>query len=195
MGEIKSALDKALERAEKIKLSPEELAKLKYSPEGEKLAAKYLKGECDISAELDSWGEEVREHLIKGAREVFLRNIDLPRQEQAKASSEKAMEGIKLLTRDRARLEGAYDKIRRIFSHYEQEGEVQRRQAYQLLKEDLQNKLQQALQVQLGSNAPTKMNVEALPEFQQEWHRVLAQLDSQYYSLLGEYKQEIESIS
>ena len=41
---------------------------------------------------------------------------------------------------------------------------------------------------------PQKINVESHPQFQQEWRRVLAQLDSQYLRLLEDYKKEIMSV-
>ncbi len=105
------------------------------------------------------------------------------------------MEGIKLLKTDKALAENVYSKMRRIFNHYEQDGEEQRKQAYEALKEDFQAKLQQALQQQLGFSAAIKVNVETQPQFQEEWRRTLAQLDSQYYRLLDEYKQELAALS
>ena len=104
------------------------------------------------------------------------------------------MEGIKVLKRDKAGLENVYSKIRRIFGHYEQEGEQQRRQAYEMLKQDFQAKIKQAIQQQGGLPMGAKIDIERQPQFQEEWRRVLIQLDSQYHKLLGEYKKEIVSL-
>jgi hypothetical protein len=46
MDEMKSAFERAMERAESLgKASEEDLKKWKYIPEGEKLAARYMKDE------------------------------------------------------------------------------------------------------------------------------------------------------
>jgi len=196
MSEMKSSFERAMERAERLgKASDEEMKKWKYLPEGEKLAAKYLKDECDLLGEMDKYDEATRPMVAKGAQEILINNIDLPRNEQAKKINRKAMEAIKELKRDKASLENVYTKLRRVFTHYEQEGEQQRRQAYEAVKNDVGAKIRQAMQQQTGVPANMKINVEAQPQFQQELRRVMAQLDSQYLKLLEEYKQEISNIS
>ena len=195
MDEMKSAYERAMERAESLgKASEEDLTKWKYIPEGEKLAAKYLREELDLATELGKYEEKVRQHVIQGAQETFLRNIDLPRNDAAKKKNKKVMEAIKELKRDKVGIENVYTKLRRVFSHYEKEGEQQRRQTYEAVKRDFEAKLMQAAQQQIGTAPPPKVNVESHPQFQQEWRRVLAQLDSQYLKLLDEYKKEILTI-
>jgi hypothetical protein len=195
MGEIKSAFDKAMERVEKIgEASEEEVMKWKYIPEGQKLAVIYLKEECNLSAELDKCEDKAKPFVAQGIEDVLLRNINLPANDFAKRNNKKAMEGTKVLKRDKAGLENIYSKIRRIFSHYEQEGEQQRRQSYEMLKQDFQVKIKQAMQQQGGLPMGAKIDIERQPQFQEEWRRVLIQLDSQYHKLLGEYKKEIVSL-
>jgi hypothetical protein len=195
MDEMKSAYERAMERAESLgKASEEDLTKWKYMPEGEKLAARYLKEEYDISAELGKYDDKVRKYVVEGAQGIFIRNIDLPRNDFAKKRNKKVMEAIKELKRDKVGIENVYTKLRRVFSHYEKEGEQQRRQTYEAAKRDFEAKLMQAAQQQLGTSPPPKLNVESHPQFQQEWRRVLAQLDSQYLRLLDEYKKEILNV-
>lgn len=196
MDEMKSAFEKAMERAESLgKASEEDLKKWEYVPEGERLAAEYLRDECDLVVELGKYDDEVRKHISTGAQGVLIGNIDLPRNDVAKKNNKKAMEAIKELKRDKVSVENVYTKMRRIFNHYEQEGEQQRRQAYEEIKKDVEAKMRQAIQQELGPSASTKVNVEAQPQFQQEWRRALSQMDSQYIKLLDEYKQEILSIA
>jgi hypothetical protein len=195
MADMKSAFERAMERAERLgKASEEDLRKWKYAPEGERLAAKYLKDECDLVVEIGKYDDNVRQHVVEGAQGILVNNIDLPRNELAKRTNKKAMEAIKELKRDKVSVENVYTKLRRIFNHYEQEGEQQRRQAYEAVKRDVEAKMQQAIQQQLGVAASMKINVETQPQFQQEWRRALAQLESQYLKLLDECKQEISSI-
>ena len=195
MDEMKSAYERAMERAEGLgKASEEDLTKWKYLPEGAKLAAKYLRDEFDLATEIGKYEEKVRQHVVQGAQEAFLRNIDLPKNDLAKKKSKKVMEAIKELKRDKVGIENVYTKLRRVFSHYEKEGEQQRRQTYEAVKRDFEGKLMQASQQQPGAAPPPKVNVDSHPQFQQEWRRVLAQLDSQYLKLLDEYKKEILTI-
>ena len=194
MSEMKSAFERAMERAESLgAASEEDVKRWKYQPEGEKLAALYLRDEGDLLSQLDGYDEEARRIVVEGAEEVLVRNLDLPRTEQAKKTNKKVMEAIKELKRDKVTLENVYTKIRRIFGHYEQEGEQQRRQAREATKQEVEAKMVQAMQ-QMGQAPPARMNVETQPQFQQEWRRVLAHLDSQYIRLLDEAKQEIRSI-
>jgi hypothetical protein len=195
MDEMKSAYERAMERAESLgKASEEDLTKWKYLPEGAKLAAKYLRDEFDLATEIGKYEEKVRQLVVQGAQEAFLRNIDLPRNDLAKKKNKKVMEAMKELKRDKVGIENVYTKLRRVFSHYEKEGEQQRRQTYEAVKRDFEAKLMQAAQQQLGAAPPPKVNVDSHPQFQQEWRRVLAQLDSQYLKLLDEYKKEILTI-
>jgi hypothetical protein len=197
MDEMKSAFERAMERAESLgKASEEDLRRWKYLPEGEKLAARYLRDECDLTAEIGKYDDDDARQLVsEGAQGILVKNIDLPRNEPAKKINRKAMEAIKELKRDKVSLENVYTKIRRVFSHYEQEGEQQRKQAYEAVKRDVEAKMRQALQQQLGTSAPARIDVESQPQFQQQLRQTLAQLDSQYLALLGEYRQEILSIA
>lgn len=196
MGEMKSAFERAMERAESLgKASEEDLRRWKYLPEGEKLAAKYLINECDLVVEIGKYDDDARQLVSEGAQGILVKNIDLPRNELVKKATKKAMEAIKELKRDTVSLENVYTKLRRIFNHYEQEGEQQRGQAYEAVKRDVEAKMRQALQQQLGASAPVKIDVESQPQFQQELRRALAQLESQYLTLLGEYRQEILGIA
>jgi len=194
MDEIKSAFEKAMERIEGIgEASEEETMKWKFVPEGQKLAAMCLKEECNLAVELNKYRDKEKPFIIQGAEEVLLRNIGVPENDLAKKNNKKAMEAIKSLKKDKGAVENVYSKIRNVFSHYEQEGQQQKKQAYEMLKQDFYSKIQQVMRQQ-GVPAGANIDIERQPQFQEEWRRVSAQLDSQYYTLLNEYKQEIINI-
>jgi len=194
--EIKSALEIAMEKVKKLgEPTEEERLKWKHGPEGEQLAARYLKEDCNLVAELSQYQEKVRKYIVEGASEVLIQNISLPKNDVAKKNNRKAMDGLKLLKNDKVSVENVYSRIRNLFNHYTEQGEQQRRQAYESLKAEFEARIQQAIQQQLGSFMGTRIDVERQPQFQQEWRRILTQLDSQYLSLLGEYKRELSSIA
>ncbi len=195
MGDIKSALEIAMEKVEKLgKVTDEERLKWKYVPEGEKLAARYIKLDCNLVDELSQYEENARKYIIEGAGSILVRNINLPTSDLAKRNNKRAMDGLKTIKSNKVDVENVYSKIRRIFNHYYEQGEQQRKQAYERLKIEFEATLQQAVQQQLGSLVRIKVDVEKQPQFQEEWRKIQAQLDSQYLNLLDEYKQELLSI-
>ena len=197
--EIKSALEIAREKVEKIgEATEDERLRWKYVPQGEQLAGRYLKEDYNLIAELTKYPENARKNVVAGASEVLLRNINLPRNDAAKKMNKKVMDGLKLVKNDKARVENVFSQIRRLFDHYATQGEQQRKQAYQALKDDMEVKFQQAMQQQMGLPAGTpgaRIDVEKQPQFLQEWRRLQSQLDGQYLTVLDEYKRELSSLS
>lgn len=196
MGDIKSALEIAMEKIEKLgEASDEERLKWKYVPEGERLAARYFKQGCNLVVELSQYEETARRYVIEGAGDILVRNINLPRNDLAKGNNRRAMDGLKNLKDDKVAVENIYSKMRRIFNHYTEQGEQQRKQAYESLKAEFEAKVQQVVQQQLGSFMRIRIDVEKQPQFQEEWRKIQAQLDSQYLKLLDGYKQELSGIA
>ncbi len=195
MGEIKSAREIAMEKVEQLgKATDEERLKWKYIPEGERLAARYLKQDCNLAVELSRCEEKERRYVIEGATSILIRNINLPKSDLAKRNNKRAMDGLKVLKSDKVSVENAYSEIRRIFNHYTEQGEQQRKQAYESLKAEFEARIREAVQQQLGLPIGVKVDVERQPQFQEEWQKIQTQLDSQYLKLLDEYKQKLSTI-
>ncbi len=193
---IKSAREIALEKIDRLgQATEEERLGWKYLPLGEALAAKYLKDDSNLLGELGQYQENVKKYVIRGAVDVLLRNLDLPKNEIARKKNKKTMDGLKLLKNDKVGVENIYSKMRYLFTHYDEQGEQQRRQAYQALKAQVEDRIQQAVQKQLGTaTAAGKIDVEKQPQFQQEWRKVQAQLDTAYLVHLNDYKKELSAI-
>jgi hypothetical protein len=196
MGEIKSAAEIAREKIEKIGGATEdERLKWKYIPEGERLAARYLKGNCSLVTEFGKYEAKTKKYVTEGASDILMRNISLPRSDALKTTNKRAMEGLKAVKNNKVAVENVLSKVRNIFDHYTQQGEQQKRQAYESLKTEFDAKIQQAIKQQTGVNARVKVDVEKQPQFQEEWRKLQAQLESQYMQLLDEYKQELSTIA
>jgi len=196
MSDIKSAREIALEKIEKLeKATDEERLRWKYIPEGEKLGARYLKEGGNLVVELGKYEGEVKRCIIEGAADILVRNINLPKNDLAKRNSRRAMEGLKNLRSDKVAVENIYSQLRHLFNHYTEQGEQQRKQAYETLKNEFEARVRQAVQQQVGLPVGIKIDVEKQPQFQEEWRKVQTQIDSQYYKLLDEYKQELLAIS
>jgi len=195
MADIKSAAEIAAEKVREIgTATEEERLTWKHVPDGERLAARYLKGEADLTVELRKYDDKARKYVAKGAQDILLRNIDIPRNDSSRKTNKAAMEGLKAIKSDKIAVENILSRIRQLFKHYAEQGESQRKQAYQALKADFEAKLRQAVQKQMGSTAGVRIEAESHPQFQEEWRKMLGQMDSQYYSVLNEHKKELEAL-
>ena len=102
MGDIKSAREIAMEKLEKLgEATEEERLKWKLEPKGQELAARYLKENCNLIAELSQYQDEERKYIVAGASEVLARNVQLPRNEAIRRTNKKAMDGLKLVKNDK----------------------------------------------------------------------------------------------
>ncbi|MEE8194673.1 MAG: hypothetical protein V3T73_04150 [Dehalococcoidales bacterium] len=197
MGEIKSAHELAMEKVKKMgEATVEDRRRWKYTPEGEKLARRYINGEADLANELSHYEAEAKGYVAKGAEGVLLTNINLPRNNTAIKNSKKAMDGLEVIKNDKEAVASILGRIGHLFSHYIEQGEQQRKQAYESLKAQFSSKLEQAAREQMGSAAGVgPSNVENHPQFQEEWRKALAHMDLQYISNLDENKKALASLN
>jgi hypothetical protein len=196
MTDVKSAFEIAMEKIKDIEpASEEERLKWKFVPKGEQLAGKYMKDDANMMTELGKYGEQEKKYVLQGVSAILIRNIDLPKNDAVKKNNRKAMDGIKLIKKDKTAVENVFSKIRYIFNHYAEQGEAQKKEAYEQVKEQFAMKLQQAVQQQIGTNAQMDINVEQHPQFQEEWRKALLRLDAQYVQHLTDYKHALLAIN
>lgn len=195
MDRIPSALERALERVEKLgKASAEDLQRSKFKEEGQKLAAQYLNGEANLRTALAGYDKGVeRSGLVEGIEEVLIRNLELPTTDAAKDRNRLAMDGLKLTKKDPGAVENIFSKMRQIFNHYTGQGEMQRKEAYENLKRDMQMRLSQMARQQ-GMPPIDMQHMENHPQFQMEWRKAKAQLESQYDLYMKEYREQLTSL-
>ena len=191
---IKSAFELAMEKVDKMgESTEEERTEWKYLPEGEKLGVRYIREDFDLPGALNAFSGNARKYVTRGISEVLVRNISLPRTEIAKKNNKKAMDALKMIKNDKSRTEAVLNQFRKLFDHYATQGDQQRKQALASLKADFEDRLQESAKQQ-GLAMVGKINVEKQPQFLQEWHKMQSQLDSQYLTLMSEYKQELAEI-
>jgi hypothetical protein len=196
MTDVKSAFEIAMEKIKDIEpASEEERLKWKFVPKGEQLAGKYMKDDANMMTELGKYSEQEKKYVLQGVSAILIRNIDLPKNDAVKKNNRKAMDGIKLIKKDKTAVENVFSKIRYIFNHYAEQGEAQKKEAYEQVKEQFAMKLQQAVQQQMGTNAQMDINVEQHPQFQEEWRKALLRLDAQYVQHLTDYKHALLAIN
>ena len=122
MAEIKSALELALEKAEQYgRASKEEMELAQYQEQGRRLAVEFLKGEGDLAADLKSLPPQDQPAARLAVKEVFLRNLGLPRENAVDPRQDRAMEGLLLAADNRqamANLQTEMEQVLQQFLHF-----------------------------------------------------------------------------
>ncbi|MGQ9689221.1 MAG: hypothetical protein ACUVXF_10605 [Desulfobaccales bacterium] len=190
MAEIKSALELALEKAEQYgRASKEELLQDKYKEQGRQWAVKFLKEEdLDLERELAALPPEAQPGARLAMKEVFLRNITLPKDESLDPRLERALEGMMLAATNKKAMGRLIQEVEQFLQQFL----TARNTAYQQLKNSFLQTLgnyTRALEAQL--KAKVRLEVEHLPEFQQEWRKFESNLISQFEPLLEDRKQKM----
>jgi hypothetical protein len=186
MAEIKSALELALEKAERYgKASPQEMQEVKWQEQARHLAAEFLREKIDLEPELKKLPSEAQTALTKYVKEILLRNINLPREGVADDANKRAQAGILQVTRDKKAAQRLLQEINQIFTSYEQV----RQNALQQLKAQFNAQLdsvRKSLEAQM--HRPLNVDVENTPQFQEQWRAFEAQLNQQFEPLLDKHK-------
>jgi len=185
---IKTALEVALERAQKIKISPKELERISYISKGKEIAGKYLREESfNLKRAFEEYQGEVKECVREGALSLLRMKLTLPKSEGIKRENKRAIKGILLLGKDKKETEKICRKIENLFNIFEKEREKQ----YEKVKAEVELHLREARETleEMGFS----IEIENQPEFKKRWFEVLERLTEDYEKLLREYKKELES--
>jgi hypothetical protein len=182
MGEMKSALERALERAEQLgRLPPEEMRKRKeeeYILVGEGLAKRYLEhGFSDVLVDSMSKYDGVGKSLIaKAATRVLLQGIGL----QDTDLSERAIQGILDLKSDE-RIESICQEIEGILQEYHQA----KQRCYQEKQATIEKSVRESLhRLRISGSAVGEINTGT----GKEWKRMVTELQSRFGARLSSLK-------
>jgi hypothetical protein len=190
VAEIKSALELALEKAEQYgRASKDDLRQDKFKEQGRQWAVQYLKEEeVDLEKEVAALPAEGQASARLAMKEVFLRNITLPKDETIDARQNRALEGLMASATNRKGMARAKQEIDQLLQQFL----MARNAAYKQLKTQFSQTLgnyTRALEAQLRSKV--NLDVDHLPEFQQEWRKFEGSLMSQFEPVLEDRKQQM----
>jgi len=186
MAEIKSTMEMVMERAARIAARAQApVADDEREKEGMRAAAGFMAGEdADLLEKVTAAGAAGRE-VLRGMVSVFLRNIILPRSDEQMESASRAMAGLLHLAGNNAELLAFFSEMKKMFDQYQ----ATRKQMREQLEEGFRRQVEQ-LEGELTRQTGMAMKVEPSqhPRFQEEWHRVLDQLNGQYGQALEDQK-------
>lgn len=192
MAEIKSALELALEKAERYgRATKEELARSQFRDQGRQLAVEFLKDGGDLEAGLKALPAAAQGEARTAVKEVLLRNITLPRNGETDPRLDQALEGLLLVARDKKAMARQKAELEQILQNFLQV----RNNAHQQLKARFGasiGQMQRALEAQMRQRV--NLEVEHLPQFQEEWRRFHGQLLDQFEPMLEAWKARIMSL-
>ncbi len=191
MGEMKSAWQIAMEKADKLgKVSPDELNSIKYVPEGNRIASLFILDEkSDLLSELAKFppGDPAR-FIKKGIDEILVRNITLPRNDEDARKTNRAMAGLRLIKENKKQLESVLGLVNTLVNQYQ----VALQQTYAEFKKKAEVTIQQAsrtMRPQRGDQVPPEQKLQL--QLQEEWRMVHGELDAQYDRALDEHRRKI----
>lgn len=190
--QIKTAYERALERAAHIEADEGAVVALTYEPEGARLAARFMKEESfNLQEALEGYDPSVRKYVARGARLTLESNILLPRNERLRREAERSLEGLMVLKRDKSRFASLRERLQGLLAAYERA----KQETYNGLRQEFDAVLRQALRKQMGLNTQMKIDVEGHPEFRQRWAQAQAQIDQEFEERLKRLKEELSRIN
>ncbi|HEB68932.1 MAG TPA: hypothetical protein ENI88_04850 [Desulfobulbus sp.] len=191
MAEIKSTMELVLERAARMgKATSEEIEQDAAKKEGMHLVAAFLDGKGEAPSKLLAEQEPARQAAIRqGMAETLLRNLFLPRDEQAQERTEQAARGLLDLGGGAGDIASICQDMQHIIGQYRQHREQLRGQ----LEEQVRMQYEQAMAQQMGGQTEG-LNIDPTmqPKFKEEWARLEAELDSQYNQALNQHREQLK---
>ncbi len=181
MAEIRSAMELALEKAERLgRASPEEMARSQHQDQGRLWAVQFLKEELtgeDLIQEIKRLPAAGQEAVRPAIKEVFLRNVSFPREDTPDPRQARALSGLVAVARNPKAMAGLKGEVER----FNQELLQVKNQVYQQLKARYGagvGNMQRALEAKLGQKL--RVEAEQIPQFQEEWRQFQSNLAEQF---------------
>ena len=186
MAEIKSALELALEKAERYgKATPQEMQEVKWQEQARQLAAEFLREKIELESELKKLPPDSQSALAKYVKEILLRNITLPREGIVDDANKRAQIGMLQVARDKKTMQRVLQEIDQLYKSYAQVRQNALQQVKAQFNAQLDN-VRKSLEAQM--QRPLNVDVEQTPQFQEQWRNFEAQLNQQFEPLLDKHK-------
>lgn len=184
-GRIKTALEKAMERAQSFpEVSREEIARIENMPRGKSIGASFMNNRnFNLKEALAEIPEGIRKYAVEGVQEILLTNISLSSEEDDD-STRRAMEGVMAIKRDRAQVSDVLGELVHLLQYYRQAMD----QTQERFKKEYEMRSRSA-RTQGRERSMEKM------EFREEWANVVRQLNSRFEANLAQLKDKVRKIN
>lgn len=189
MAEIKSTMDMVMERAARMAAEAGATGGEDLVQEGMRAAAVFMRGEAvDLVAQVGGRPAAEQALFRRGVVQALLRNIFLPREAEQQKGAEQAMNGLVMVGGSNELL-AVFGEMKKLLDQYLQHREQYREQLEGHFAQQMAQ-LEATMAKQTGM--AMKLKPSQHPKFQEEWQRILTQLNDQYGNALNQYKAQIE---
>ncbi|MBM9518374.1 hypothetical protein JWG39_00920 [Desulforhopalus vacuolatus] len=190
MAVIKSTMEMVLERASRLATDASAVPDNEESMKiGMHLAAEFMAGRSETPlAGMEDHPSEKQKDIRRGAVQVLLRNVVLPRDEQLRETAERALQALQLLDgNEKATI--TIQELNQILGQYNTHLEQSQQQLDDAIRAQLQ---QQAVARGMKIN-DEDINPAMHPKYAEELHKLQMELNGQYNDAMDERKQTIGS--
>ncbi len=192
MGEIKSALEIALERTKSVEVNRETIEANKFQKEGKSLISKFLDdSSVNLEASLKRYGGKQAQWVKEGMFQVLLANLVLPQDQIALKKARRIGEAVLDVMGNKRNLKNIFAQLDSFFEEYIGEKERLREALTQQYTPRLKQK-EEELSKKMGG--PVSIDVNSDPEFLSLLRKTLNQLDDRYQAVLNQAKDQLSSI-
>ena len=192
MGEIKSALEIALERTKSVEVNRETIEANKFQKEGKSLISKLLDDpSVNLEASLEKYDGKQAQWVKEGMFQVLLANLVLPQDQIALKKARRIGEAFFHVMGNKRNLKNIFAQLDSFFEEYIGEKERLREALAQQYAPRLKQK-EEELSKKMGG--PVNIDVNSDPEFVSLLRKTLNQLDDRYQAVLNQAKEQLSSI-
>ena len=186
MGEIKTALEIALERTENVKSDKSGIDQFEMKKRGKKLANAYLEGEADLADEIKKTQGDRRESLKQGIFDVLITQIVLPAGKEDEKRIELIGKGLAAVINNN-QFSAMYKQLVQLFGQYLQE----LAQYDQAIRQQYAPKLRQK-EEELSRRLGREVRIDPFqdPEFIAFYNQHMTALKGNYESVIEQAKEE-----
>ncbi len=189
MGEIKSALELALEKTKNVTSDPKTVEAHEHRNVGKRLASRLQEeSDFDLKKELKQYSGERRDWVEEGFFQVVLAAISLPTSEEELERLTRLHDGLAVVLGKGKDLDYLFQQVHGLFKQYLDN----RRQLIEQIRNQYAQRMrqrEQELSQQYGSRV--QMDPASDPEFSKTLQDNLGRLQEQYQGVLEQVRDEL----
>jgi len=186
MGVIKTALEIALEKTEKVKSDKSGIGQFEVKKRGKKLANDFLEGEVDLAGEIKKTPAGDRESLKQGIFDVLVAQIALPAAKEDEKKIEKLGKGLSAVI-NKGEFNDMYRQLTMLFAQYIKEAS----QYEQMINQQYAPKLRQK-EEELSRRFGREVRIDPFqdPEFVAFYNQHIKALKGNYEPVVEQAREE-----
>jgi len=190
MGEIKTALQIAMEKTEKVKGDKSSINQFDAKQRGKKLANAFLAGEADLEAEIKKTDTGQRDSLKQGIFDILVSQITLPSVKEDEKRFELLGKGLQALIKSNE-FTAMFKELAMHFSQYLQEAAHYE----QVIRQQYAPKLRQK-EEELSRRMGREVRIDPFqdPEFVAFYNQHMNALKGNYEAIVEQAKEETKRL-